>query len=110
MTLLAGLALAAAIAVAVIAAVYLRKRPADAPRRGGGKPGSSPEVGQTLTLSAPILAGRGRIIVDGREWLLDGPDLDAGTTVTIVAEQEGRLFVAPEEPAARLPKAGTFGG
>lgn len=67
------------------------------------------EIGARFTLAEPIIAGQGKAVVRGREWLIDGPDLDAGTPVEVIAERNGRLFVAPDLEKASLPKAGRFG-
>ena len=46
-------------------------------------------VGRTATLSEPISEGRGRIRLDDTMWVVNGPDLPAGTHVRVV-ESTGR--------------------
>lgn len=46
-------------------------------------------VGRTATLQQPIRDGRGRIQLDDTWWVVNGPDLEAGTRVRVV-EASGR--------------------
>lgn len=41
-------------------------------------------VGRVLPLEQPIVAGRGRVKIGDAFWVVDGPDLAAGTPVRIV--------------------------
>lgn len=50
-------------------------------------------VGRTATLEEPISNGVGRIRLDDTTWIVQGPDLPAGTRVRIVAAQAGGLSV-----------------
>lgn len=40
-------------------------------------------VGRTVTLTEPIVNGRGRIHIDDSFWRIEGPDLPAGTVVKV---------------------------
>jgi membrane protein implicated in regulation of membrane protease activity len=55
-------------------------------------------VGQTATLVAPVVNGRGRVRLGDSTWSVTGPDLPAGTRVRIVGSDGTRLQVAPLEP------------
>jgi membrane protein implicated in regulation of membrane protease activity len=50
-------------------------------------------VGRTATLVEPIADGKGRIRLDDTTWIVQGPDLPAGTQVRITAAQSGSLVV-----------------
>jgi len=50
-------------------------------------------VGQTFTLSTPIVNGEGRIRIGDTVWQVRGPDLDAGASVTVIRIDGGRLVV-----------------
>lgn len=52
-------------------------------------------VGRTATLQEPIREGRGRIRLDDTYWPVMGPDLPAGTRVTVVSGKGGILSVEP---------------
>lgn len=52
-------------------------------------------VGRTATLQEPIREGRGRIRLDDTYWPVMGPDLPAGTRVTVVSSKSGILSVEP---------------
>ncbi len=74
-------ALAAVFAVAG-RRFYARKEASDQPylnRRGESL------VGRTATLHEPITEGRGRIRLDDTWWPVMGPDLPAGTRVTVIS-------------------------
>jgi len=42
-------------------------------------------IGRTFTLERPIVDGRGRLRVDDTMWLVEGPDLPAGTRVQVTS-------------------------
>ena len=50
-------------------------------------------VGRTATLEEPLSDGKGRIRLDDTTWIVQGPDLPAGTKVRIIAAQSGGLSV-----------------
>lgn len=52
-------------------------------------------VGRTATLEEPINEGKGRIRLDDTTWIVQGPDLPAGTRVRIIVAQAGGLTVEP---------------
>ncbi|AJY44564.1 NfeD family protein [Martelella endophytica] len=54
-------------------------------------------VGRTAVLIEPIDGGRGRIKLDDTIWVVEGPDLAAGTHVRIVSGDGRNLTVAPVE-------------
>jgi inner membrane protein len=51
-------------------------------------------VGRTFTLERPIVDGRGRLKVDDTVWLVEGPDLPAGTRVQVTGVDSTLLRVA----------------
>lgn len=107
MIMIVGTSLVAAVVATLLIAAYLARK---SNQKDNATLSGAPVPGTLLTLSEPLLAGRGRAFVSGREWLLDGPDVDAGATVAVVAARDGKLYVMPTDDASRLPKAGTFGG
>jgi inner membrane protein len=50
-------------------------------------------IGRTFTLERPIVDGRGRIRVDDTVWLVEGPDLPAGTRVQVTSVNNTLLRV-----------------
>lgn len=50
-------------------------------------------VGRSFTLDTPIVNGRGKIRVDDTTWVVEGPDLDAGTHVRVIAVDNVILVV-----------------
>ncbi len=50
-------------------------------------------VGKTITLTRPIVDGRGQTILEGREWQVSGPDCQAGQEVRIVTLDAKTLYV-----------------
>lgn len=50
-------------------------------------------VGRTATLEEAISDGQGRIRLDDTTWIVQGPDLPAGTKVRITTAQAGSLNV-----------------
>ena len=51
-------------------------------------------IGRTFTLERPIVDGRGRLRVDDTMWLVEGPDLPAGTRVRVTSVNSTLLRVA----------------
>ena len=54
-------------------------------------------IGRKFTLAEAIRNGRGSIRVDDTQWIVEGDDLDAGTTVIVTGVAGNRLTVKPEE-------------
>ena len=52
-------------------------------------------VGRVGVLDQPIIGGHGRIRLDDAFWVVDGPDLAAGTAVRVVAVHGMTLQVQP---------------
>lgn len=50
-------------------------------------------VGRTAVLEKPIAEGRGRIRLDDTFWVVEGPDLPAGTRVRVVSTHGRNLTV-----------------
>ena len=50
-------------------------------------------MGRTFTLERPIVDGRGRLKVDDTMWLVEGPDLPAGTRVQVTGVDNTLLRV-----------------
>lgn len=61
-------------------------------------------VGKIITLTRPIVDRRGQTILEGREWLVSGPDSPAGAEVKIVTLDAKTLYVIPK---AGLRRAST---
>ncbi|PID49872.1 MAG: hypothetical protein CR991_04280 [Proteobacteria bacterium] len=55
-------------------------------------------VGQVITLTHSIVDGKGRTALDGREWLVSGPDCAMGSKVKIVTLDAKTLYVIPDNP------------
>lgn len=69
-----------------------RARPSDQPllnRR------AQQHVGRVIPLEQGIVAGRGRVKIGDAFWVVEGPDLDAGTPVRIVGTDGVNLHVEP---------------
>lgn len=52
-------------------------------------------VGRTFELTEPIHNGKGKLIIGDTPWTVNGPDLDAGVRVKVVAVEGGELRVEP---------------
>lgn len=50
-------------------------------------------VGRSFVLAEPIVGGWGRIAVDDTMWRVSGPDMPAGTRVTVERAEGARLVV-----------------
>ena len=50
-------------------------------------------IGRKADLEEPITNGRGRIKLNDSIWMIEGPDLEAGQTVEVVAANSNRLTV-----------------
>lgn len=55
-------------------------------------------VGRTAVLEQPIEAGRGRIRLGDSWWIVEGPDLEKGVKVRVVAARGTMLIVEAVEP------------
>jgi inner membrane protein len=51
-------------------------------------------LGRTFTLDKPIVDGRGQLKVDDTVWLVEGPDLPAGTRIRVTGAENTLLRVA----------------
>jgi inner membrane protein len=51
-------------------------------------------IGRIFTLERPIVDGRGRLKVDDTTWLVEGPDLPAGTRVQVTGISNTLLRVS----------------
>jgi inner membrane protein len=51
-------------------------------------------IGRTFTLDRPIVDGRGQLKVDDTVWLVEGPDLPAGTHIRVTGAENTLLRVA----------------
>jgi membrane protein implicated in regulation of membrane protease activity len=51
-------------------------------------------VGRSFTLREPIVNGRGKLTVEDTVWEIEGPDLAAGTRITVTAVRNMSLVVA----------------
>lgn len=54
-------------------------------------------VGRTVSLDQSIVGGRGRVKLDDAYWVVEGPDLVAGTPVRVVGSDGMTLKVQPAE-------------
>ena len=52
-------------------------------------------IGRMFTLEGAIVDGRGRLRVDDTSWLVEGPDLPAGTRVRVIGADNTILRVEP---------------
>jgi inner membrane protein len=51
-------------------------------------------IGRTFTLDRPIVDGRGQLKVGDTVWLVEGPDLPAGTRIRVTGTENTLLRVA----------------
>jgi membrane protein implicated in regulation of membrane protease activity len=93
-----------ALFIALRAAVrYLRRRhPSIADKLGLGKEICDTQrlndpagglIGRVAVVEQAIVAGRGRLAIDGTTWSVQGPDMPAGTRVMITGAQGTVLVV-----------------
>lgn len=54
-------------------------------------------VGQTIVLDVPIVNNRAHVTVADSKWLIQGPDLPAGTIVKVVGIDGNMLIVIQQE-------------
>lgn len=52
-------------------------------------------IGRLFTLDGAIVDGRGRLKVDDTSWLVEGPDLPAGTRVRVTGADNTVLHIEP---------------
>ena len=86
----------AALAVASVAlgrTAFARTGPTESGRRLNRRAESY--VGRMFTLEGAIVDGRGRLKVDDTVWLVEGPDLPAGTRVRVTGADNTLLRVEP---------------
>lgn len=80
----------------ILSRLLLRKRPSEgeAPflnRRADAL------VGRGFVLTEPIVNGRGRLSIDDTVWRIEGPDMPAGTHITVSGAHGSRLVVEPSK-------------
>ena len=71
--------------------------------RGRGRESDNPtlnrralhHIGRVVPLEQPIVAGRGRVKIGDAFWVVEGPDLGAGTPVRVVGTDGVALRVVP---------------
>jgi membrane protein implicated in regulation of membrane protease activity len=64
-------------------------------------------IGQSHELDQAIAGGQGEIRIAGTLWSISGPDLAAGSRVTVTGIEGVKLVVTPERKL-NLPKSGSF--
>src|SRR5882724_36248 len=79
----------AGVAIGRMAFVRMRRRSSE-PRLNRR---AETYIGRTFTLERPIVDGRGRLKVDDTMWLVEGPDLPAGTRVQVTSVNNTLLRV-----------------
>ena len=79
----------AGVAIGRMAFVRMRRRSSE-PRLNRR---AETYIGRTFTLERPIVDGRGRLKVDDTMWLVEGPDLPAGTRVQVTGADNTLLRV-----------------
>ena len=86
----------AALAVAGVALGRLALAPTRSTNEEGhlNRRGES-YIGRMFTLEGAIVDGRGRLRVDDTVWLVEGPDLPAGTRVRVTGTVDTLLRVEP---------------
>ncbi|QRG08226.1 NfeD family protein [Xanthobacter dioxanivorans] len=93
-----------AFAALAVAAVLVGRKVSPAPGHASDRPFLNRRaegfVGRVFTLESPIQGGIGRVHIDDTVWRIEGPDLAAGTDVTVVAIDGAVLKVAPAPPPA----------
>lgn len=57
-------------------------------------------IGQHYVLDTAIENGRGKARVGDSFWLVEGPDMPAGSRVAVIGAEGATLRVAPVDPAA----------
>lgn len=62
-------------------------------------------IGRNFILEAPLQQGAGKLSIDDTVWRITGPDLPAGTTVSVVRIDGARLVVEAVEQSAEPDKA-----
>jgi len=50
-------------------------------------------IGRTFTLDRPLVDGRGRLKIDDTVWLVEGPDLPAGTRIRVTGADNTLLRI-----------------
>lgn len=86
-------------AVAVVSAVALRRtlrrlQSQDAAPNTINARGDS-LIGKVIVLDAPILNGRGRVVLGDGSWTVTGPDMAAGARVRVTGVSGTELAVVP---------------
>jgi membrane protein implicated in regulation of membrane protease activity len=86
-------------ALSVISIVVFRrfqgKHPAETDQPNLNRRGEQ-YVGRRFTLESPVVNGRGELRVDDSTWRVEGPDLPAGSNVSVVGVDGVVLKIEPE--------------
>ena len=51
-------------------------------------------IGRSFTLDQPIVNGRGKLTIEDTVWQIEGPDMQAGTRITVTGVNDMTLVVA----------------
>jgi membrane protein implicated in regulation of membrane protease activity len=81
--------------LAVALGLALKRKRAHQDLLGDVNRGSARLVGQRATLETAIVNGRGALRIGDTMWQVSGPDLPAGSSVTITGSDGATLTVAP---------------
>lgn len=86
-------------AVLAVATVFFVRRYASPAAGPSDEPGLNTRslryVGRVFTVAEPIVDGRGKVRVGDGLWLVEGPDVPAGTRVKVVGVNATVLIVEP---------------
>jgi membrane protein implicated in regulation of membrane protease activity len=85
------------VAALVIGRRYLGRLPGGSEEGDTLNLGAGRLLGRTVTVTAPIENGVGRVRVGDSEWRATGPDLPAGSRVQVVGAEGATLEVAAAE-------------
>ena len=86
------------LATVLLANRYLHRHPIESDQPLLGERAAQ-LVGQTFTLVDPIVNGRGSIHAGDTIWRVEGPELPAGTRITVVGTEGSVLKVEPADGA-----------
>lgn len=94
------------IALDIASDIWLSRMFKDSSDEPGLNARGAREVGRTVVLDQPIVAGRGRIRMHDSVWTVEGPDLPAGATVRIIARRSAVLVVVADPGASKAASRG----
>jgi len=86
--------------VSLIAGRYMMSRMSSEAGDPGLNRRGSRYIGRRYVLETPLQQGSGKLSIDDTVWRITGPDLPAGTTVTVEEIDGARLVVKPAETEA----------